>query len=765
MMGMGLMAAGAVSIAGWVPPVQAQTNLATQLDDRLVIDAREALRSRDKMRLLADRDALMAAQHPLAPWVAYWYFQLRQADIAPSEVDEFLARWPDSYVADRARNDWLLELGHRQNWAVFLRVQPTFRMNDDREVSCLGVLARYQTRTPMEGPGDWREQARQAWWGQKDADFGCDAMAKVLLDGGVLSQADVWRKLRLAIEADKPRAVQQSARLLGDTVVQAVNRLMGQPQAFLMPAGKANSLPTGDDAGLAPGASMGQDSARAGRRKAAHQKGHGKHAKAGKQAKAKPTLVPLPVGLPLELEGPLNLLAFIRWSGIDPAAAAQALDEQPVRERWHWRTEEVAWAWSQVGRTAAWRLMPEAAGYYERALADRAVAASAGEWRGDASRLAAAWSPETLAWMVRAGLRSATGGSPARWALVEAGIEAMAPEQQQDAAWQYWKAQALLARSQPPSSGVAGGVARDPGRQQAYALLSQVANPLTFYGQLAAEALHRVPAREPDRPVPLSEAEQAQARALPGVDRALHMLALGWRSEAVREWNFTLSWAKPGGLSDRELLAVAEEACRREIWDRCINSSERTRQDIDLSQRYPTPFKDDVLAAAREVGLDPAYMYGLIRQESRFIVAAKSNVGAAGLMQVMPATAAWTARKLNIDFKPDQITDRQTNLRIGAGYLKLILDDFQGAQALAAAAYNAGPGRPRRWRDGNRIDAAAWVENIPFNETRDYVKKVLSNATVYGHILQGRALSVKARLGATVGPRASSAPPPEGDLP
>lgn len=736
------------------------TALLSPTDDRLVGEAREALRVRDRARLLAHRDALIAMQHPLAPWADYWYFQLRLIDIAPSEVDEFIARWPDSYVADRARNDWLLELGRRQNWATFLRVQPSFRMNDDREVSCLGVLARHQTRVPMEGPGDWREQARQAWWGQKDADFGCDAMAKALLESGVLSAADVWRKLRLAIEADKPRAVQQSARLLGDTVAQAVNRLMAQPQAFLMPSGSATRLPAGGqgDADQAPGASVGQTpQAKHGKQASAQGNGKGKT-----KSKLKPTLSPLVAGLPPELEGQLNLLALIRWAGIDPAAAAQALDGEPLRERWHWGAEEAAWAWAQVGRGAAWRLQPDAPAHFERALADRALAATAPERRSDASRLAGAWSPETLSWLVRSGLRSATGGVAARWALVEAGIEAMGPEQQQDPAWQYWKAQALLARA-VPQGGRSG--APDAARQQANDLLARVANPLTFYGQLAAEALHRTPAREPARPAPLTEAEQAQARALPGVDRALRMLALGWRSEGVREWNFTLTWGKPGGLSDRELLAVAEEACRREIWDRCINSSERTRQEIDLSQRYPMPFKDEVLAAASEVGVDPAYVYGLIRQESRFIVAAKSTVGAAGLMQVMPATAAWTARKLGMDFKPEQITDRQTNLRIGAGYLKMVLDDFQGAQALAAAAYNAGPSRPRRWREGTRLDAAAWVENIPFNETRDYVKKVLSNATVYAHILHGRPLSVKARLGATVGPRASNAPPPEGDLP
>ncbi len=728
----------------WGGPCVAQT--AATADDSTVQDARDALRTRDKPRLLADRDALIAARHPLAPWADYWAFQARLTEIGPSEVDAFLARWPDSYVADRARNDWLLELGRRQDWATFLRIQPTFRMNDDREVSCLGVLARYQTRAPMEGPGDGREQARQAWWSQKDADYGCDAMAQALVAGGVLTQGDVWRKLRLAIEADKPRAVQQSARLLGDPLSQAVSKLMGQPQAFLMGGrGAAVSL-SAEGAGHAPGASIGPEPKRVAKSKSNNKR----------KTRALSVPAPIPMALPPETESKLNVLAFIRWAGMDASAAAAALEDPGARSRWHWNAEESAWAWAQLGRTSAFRLSNDAPLYFERALADRALAAGTGELAQGSSRLAGAWSSETLAWMARSALRSAAAGNTARWALLEQAVDAMPPEQQQDMAWLYWKAKALQAHSK--------GAEGDVARQQARELLGRVANPLTFYGQLAAEELTGAPARAPTRAAAVTDAELSQAQALPGVDRALRMLALGWRTEAVKEWNFTLGYAKPGGLSDRELLAVAEVACQREVWDRCINSSERTRQEIALNQRYPTPFKADVLTAARDVGLDPAYMYGLIRQESRFIVAAKSSVGASGLMQVMPATAAWTAKKLSIDYHPDLITDRLTNLRIGAGYLKLVLDDFQGAQAMAAAAYNAGPSRPRRWREGARIDAAAWVENIPFTETRDYVKKVLSNATVYAHILQGKSLSIKNRLGATIGPRAGGAPV-EDDLP
>jgi soluble lytic murein transglycosylase len=134
-------------------------------------------------------------------------------------------------------------------------------------------------------------------------------------------------------------------------------------------------------------------------------------------------------------------------------------------------------------------------------------------------------------------------------------------------------------------------------------------------------------------------------------------------------------------------------------------------------------------------------------------------------MQIMPSTARWTARKIGLVYKPDLIADRDTNLKLGTHYLKLVLDDFGGSQAMAAAAYNAGPSRSRRWRDGPLLEPAVWAENIPFNETRDYVKKVLSNATYYAALLSGQAPSLKARLGRLIGPRDADAPASDKDLP
>ena len=282
----------------------------------------------------------------------------------------------------------------------------------------------------------------------------------------------------------------------------------------------------------------------------------------------------------------------------------------------------------------------------------------------------------------------------------------------------------MLFRSKPEAPG------------QARALFESIASPRGFYEQLALEELGR-PITVPPKPEPLTAAEKEAAQANPGLKRALYAIQIGLRSDGVREWNYTIGLHQRGGMSDRELLAAAQLACDQSVWDRCINTSEKTKSVIDFEQRFPMPFKSAVLQRTAQIELDPAYVYGLIRQESRFIMDAQSTVGASGLMQVMPATARWTARKIGLrDFKPQQITERDTNIAIGTGYLKLVLESFDGSMALAAAAYNAGPGRVRQWlRGADHLSFDVWVESIPFDETRQYVQNVLSYSVIYGQKL------------------------------
>ncbi|MCU0258331.1 MAG: transglycosylase SLT domain-containing protein, partial [Solirubrobacteraceae bacterium] len=323
------------------------------------------------------------------------------------------------------------------------------------------------------------------------------------------------------------------------------------------------------------------------------------------------------------------------------------------------------------------------------------------------------------------------------------------------AAWIYWGARADLGVAAQGGDGAAR-------RERAERALETVAGQMSFYGKLAAEDLGRE-LRLPPAPSRLTPAEREEAAGNPGLARGLRLIAAGLRSEGSREWNFTLR-----GMDDRQLLAAAQLACDRQVWVRCINTSDRTRREFDVAQRFPTPFRAAVLAQSRRSAVDPAFVYGLIRQESRFITDARSHVGAAGLMQVMPATARLTAKRLGVPYGPGLLNDQDTNLRLGTGYLRMMLDEFDGSQALAAAAYNAGPGRPRRWRNGPELDPAIWAETIPFAETRDYVKKVLSNAVYYAAILGAEdPLSMRARLGGPIGPRLAAAieaePEPELD--
>jgi soluble lytic murein transglycosylase len=661
-----------------------------------VVQAREAFGRKDKAqaaRLLQLRQA--AQGHPLAQWVDYWELNARLADAQPADLAAFFARWGGTYVEDRMRNDWLLELGRRREWAQFRAEVPRFRMNDDRAVTCYTLMLQHQ-----DGQ-DVRQTARSAWHAERDPSDGCTLMAQSLMDSGAFTKADAWQEARLSVEANRPRAARLAAEMASPGGDAQVAALWEQPLRFLARRHLANS---------------------------------------GRAAE-------------------LDLLAFIRAAAVDPAATAAQL-EGP----WSGRLPATltATAWAHVAKESALKLQPEAADHARLAwrLWDRAHKAG----------VQPPWSEDLLAWHVRAALRE--GGDKAeRWRLVLRAIEAM-PDTAMAAAtlpgprwaagmrpddregtWVYWKARALLALNKP------GSPAADAARKQARDTLQALAGQQGFYAQLAGADLKQ-PFALPPPPAPPSEEELNAARQNPGFERALLLINLGLRAEGVREWNYSLR-----GMTNRQLLAAAQWACDGGVWDRCINTSERTLGEVHVAQRFPLPLREQLLTAAQAAGLDPSVMLGLIRQESRFIADARSHVGASGLMQLMPATARWTAQKVGLAYKAEMINDPAVNLRLGATYLKLLLDDFDGSLALAAAAYNAGPGRPRRWRDGPTLEPAAWAETIPFNETRDYVKKVLSNAVVYNAILGQPLVDLPARLGKAIGPRDAAAPAPDKDLP
>jgi soluble lytic murein transglycosylase len=395
----------------------------------------------------------------------------------------------------------------------------------------------------------------------------------------------------------------------------------------------------------------------------------------------------------------LLLYAFARAARGDPELALSYWSRK-LQERLP--LEDQAWVWGQLATQGAKRHLPGALEWY-------------------AKTDGAALSEEQLEWWVRAALRDEN------WATVRAVIEKMPPLQRTEPAWTYWRARTLR---------VAGD------KDAAEALFARLAGEHHFYGKLAREELGQ-PFAIPPRGHTLSPEEVARMAANPGLQRGLMLLRLDQRTEGVREWNWALR-----GMDDERLLAAAEVARRAEIWDRAINTADRTVGTHDFNVRFLAPYRGVFAEQARAQGLEEPYVLGLVRQESRFIPNVRSVAGASGLMQLMPATARWVARQTGTkDYAPSRVTDVEVNIALGTSYLKYVLDELDGSPVLAAAAYNAGPGRARKWKADRPLEGAIYAETIPFSETRDYVKKVLSNTMYYAALYGGDPKPLKARLG------------------
>lgn len=328
---------------------------------------------------------------------------------------------------------------------------------------------------------------------------------------------------------------------------------------------------------------------------------------------------------------------------------------------------------------------------------------------------------EQWEWYARAALRQQD------WNQLLKVISDMPPVLAEEPAWRYWKARALLMKGTPA---------------EANALLAKLSQERHFYGWLAAEELGPM-LGEPTATYQPADDEVRQFSRQPAVKRMEALFDVEARYEARLEWMYLLE-----ALDDPGRIVAAQYAMLKGWFDLAVLAADKTSRTHNFELRYPTPYRDYLQKASRSREIDEAWVYGIIRQESRFMHYAKSSVGAGGLMQVMPATAKWIAKKLGLNSYHDgMLHDIETNVNLGTYYMRYTLDTFNGQEVMATAAYNAGPSRARRWAASTPLEGAIYAETIPFSETRNYVKKVLANAHMYAARLGLPVVTLKKRLG------------------
>lgn len=609
---------------------------ADQDDDFLA--AREAYRVGDDVRL--EQKAERLKHTPLEPYLTYYQLRSHLYARNPDGVKEFLARPDDTPVIDLLRSDWLKLLAKQQRWEEFMADFPRLLEADD-EMKCYAL----QARLPSEDDIVLHE-ARNLWFNGVGQPESCVTLFTLAITKGVISEQDIWQRVRLALEVNNIELAKQlSVYLPKERKIKSklLENAVAHPDQYLSKLKLEKSS----------------------------------------EAERLVALYAL-----LRLAKQLPPLAYTRWKKIED----------------HFSNDEQYYFYGWLGYETA-RIHDEQSLNWYKAAKDAPL------------------NEAQLAWRTRASLRAGN------WHEVWASITAMSPKQQKEGAWRYWKARAWKV------------LGRDA---EAEGLLVELSREYNFYGQLAAEELGSGPAAgmmSVNYQPSASEIEVMLAR--PAMQRTLALYRMGLREDAAKEWSLAVR-----KLDDKQLLVASEIASRNEMYDRSINAADRTVLLHDFNLRYPAPYRDNMQGRIQETNLEEAWVYGLMRQESRFVTQARSNVGASGLMQVMPATARWIAKQLGMkDYRKAIISQLDTNLKLGTFYMKNVLSSLGNNPVLASAAYNAGPGRARQWIADKPLEGAIYIETIPFDETRDYVKKVMSNTVYYAKLFGQATPALKQRLG------------------
>ncbi len=313
------------------------------------------------------------------------------------------------------------------------------------------------------------------------------------------------------------------------------------------------------------------------------------------------------------------------------------------------------------------------------------------------------------------------------WPAVLDALDRLTDAEQSGERWRYWRARALEATGKQ-------GLAEP--------IYASLAGETSYYGFLSADRLD-APYRLETTEIQVPERAVENVAARPAMQRALELYHVGLSLSARREWNQAVA----GG--DRDTLRAAALLAARAGWhDRTILALANTADWNAYELRFPLAHESLVNERAGRHGLDPAWLYGLMRAESSFLVDARSPAGALGLMQVMPATGRRVAGDIDMNWSgSDSLLDPEQNVTIGTAYLAQLVARYQGNRMLATAAYNAGENAVDRWIEENDpAYPAIWAETIPYYETRGYIQRVMAYSTLYDWRLGRNAARLSDRM-------------------
>ena len=600
-----------------------------------------------------DAQRRQLAGYVLAPYLDYARLRRNLSTLDPGAARRFLDSEATTQLGNQFRREYLAELARRGDWPGFLAFD-TADADSTTILRCQRVRALLATNKQAAARGEFLN----LWPTGQSLPDDCDEPIATAQDRGWLTDALVWKRLRLAVDEANPGLASSLARRLPEIQQVDGERLA---RAVADPEGSLRAAETWPDQ-------------------------------------------------PLHREAVAQALQRRARADID-----DAIDHwQFLAPRFDFSPGERAAILHDLALYAAVAYQPGAEDWFELVPVE-------------------ARSEQLVDWQLRAAL--GTENWPSLLKVTDGLPESMAASSRA----RYWRARALAR------------VQRDAEARGVYAALATEA---TYYGFLAADQLKAPYAICPKEIQP----DPARAEALRGqgdAARALELYAVGWRTEAVRAWNFAR-----GNLGEADRLQMILLASEQGWHDRAVFAL-NTGDDLRYyTLRFPLAERATVHKEATANGLDPSWAFALIRSESAWQPDVRSSANALGLMQLLPATGQQMARQLGMNWRgSSMLLDPATNIRLGTRYLAQQADRFEGSPWLATAAYNAGPAPVQRWlADRGALPADVFIETIPYRETREYVARVLAFSVLYDWLLNGKVVPLSSRLAAS-NQRDSAAPP------